>query len=60
MIDPKIKMRIDAMSQEEPCRAWRFAPIGDPMFQDEAGDYFREKLKEKGGFTPSISKKIGL
>lgn len=59
MIDPKMKARIDAMSQEELCRMWRFAPAGTPMLAGEAGDYFGERLKEKGGFTPEISKRLG-
>jgi hypothetical protein len=52
------KCLIDGMTQEELCRKWRFAAIGDPIFQDDTGEYFRQKLKEKGGFTPEISKKL--
>ena len=59
MIDPKIKAKIDAMSQEELCKKWRFAPIGDPMFQGEEGEYFKKRLKEMGGMTPEISKRLG-
>ena len=59
MIDPKIKAKIDAMSQEELCKKWRFAPIGDPMFQGEEGEYFKKRLEEKGGFTSEISKRLG-
>lgn len=53
------KELIDNMSHEELCRRWRFAPAGDPLFVDECGKYFSEKLKEKGGFTPEISKQLG-
>ena len=59
MIDEKTKEQIDRMSQEELCRKWRFAKAGDPMFQGETGEYFGDKLTEKGGFTPEISKRIG-
>lgn len=59
MIDPKLKAEIDAMSQEELCKKWRFAPAGDPMFKDEAGKYFADRLEEKGGFSPEISKRLG-
>lgn len=59
MIDQKIKEQIDRMSQEELCRKWRFAAAGDPTLQGEEGEYFAKRLKEKGGFTPTISKKIG-
>ena len=53
------KKQIDNMSQFELCKKWRFAPSGDPLLQADTGDYFSKVLKEKGGFTPEISKKIG-
>jgi hypothetical protein len=56
---PEMKQRIDAMTREEMARLWRFAPLGDPMFQDDTGDYFRKRFKELGGFSPAISKAIG-
>lgn len=59
MIDQKIKEQIDAMSQEELCRKWRFAIPGDLMLQGEEGEYFAKRLTEKGGFTPEISKRLG-
>jgi hypothetical protein len=54
-----LKKQIDAMSHQDLCRRWRFAPPGDPLFQGEVGEYYSAKLKEKGGFTPEISKSIG-
>ena len=57
---PEQKTQIDSMSQEELCRRWRFAPVGDSLFQDDTGEYFSKVLKEKGGFTPEISKKLGF
>ena len=48
-----------AMSHYDLCWRWRFSKVGDPFFQGEVGDYFSAKLKEKGGFTPEISKQIG-
>ena len=54
-----LKRRIDSMSQYELCFAWRFAKIGDPLFQGEVGKYFVKKLKERGGFTPEISRSLG-
>ena len=53
------KEAIDSMSQYGLCSKWRFAEVGDPLFQGDTGDYFAKKLKEKGGFTPSISKSLG-
>jgi hypothetical protein len=47
MIDEPTKNRIDGMNYEQMLRRWRFAPIGDPMFQGETGDYFAEVMKTK-------------
>ena len=58
MINDELKKEIDEMSQFDLCRKWRFAHIGDPIFQGEVGEYFAAKLKEKGGFTPEISKAL--
>jgi len=58
-MNEKLKSAIDALSREDMARKWRFAPVGDPMLQGEAGDYFSERFKELGGFSPEISKKIG-
>jgi hypothetical protein len=55
------KAKIDAMSQEDMCRLWRFSPPGNPIF-DSTGPlyaYFDAKFKALGGFTPGISKRIG-
>ena len=54
------KKLIDSLSQEELCYKWRFAKVGDPLFLDECGEYFKARLKEKGGMTAEISKKIGF
>ena len=55
--------KIKAMSQYDMCALWRFAPIGHPYF-DSTKPYheiFRKRLfEELGGFTPEISKSIGL
>ncbi len=42
----KLKATIDSMSYEDMLRNWRFAPIGDALFQDESGDYFSKRMKE--------------
>ena len=55
----EMKKRIDEMSRIEMARAWRFASIGDPLFQGEAGDYFAKRFAELGGFSPEISKELG-
>ena len=53
------KKQIDKMSQYRMCYMWRFSPSGNPLLQGDAGEYFAKILKEKGGFTPEISKSIG-
>lgn len=53
------KQKIDSMSQYELCMWWRFAPAGDSLFQGDTGDYYKKCMKEKGGFTPQISKSLG-
>jgi len=35
----EMKARIDEMSYVQLLTKWRHAPIGDPMFQGETGDY---------------------
>jgi hypothetical protein len=55
------KKRIDAMTQLEMCRLYRFAPCGHPYFLTgtELHRYFRKRFDAVGGFTPEISKAIG-
>ena len=57
------KKQIDAMSQYDMAKLWRFAPSGHPYFDSTNGDlaeYFKNKFfNEGGGFTPRISKFIG-
>jgi hypothetical protein len=52
------------MNYEQMLRRWRFAPIGDPLFQGEAGEYFAEAMKTKKSQLSDdeqvrISKEIG-
>lgn len=55
----KAKKVIDAMTQFEMARLWRFAPSGHPYFGPELGPYFKEKFQEKGFFNSQISKALG-
>ncbi len=58
---PEQKRQIDAMSRFELAQHWRFGAVGDPLLSGEAGQYFKRRFfEEKGGFTPAISKAIGL
>ena len=41
------KQWIDNASYEELLRKWRFAPVGDPWFQGELGEYYAKVLAAK-------------
>lgn len=55
------RRKIDEMTGDEMARLWRFAPVGHPIFDVRNGlvEYFEEKFREKGGWTPERSKRIG-
>lgn len=44
----EMKKWIDRASYAVLLAKWRFAPVGDPMFQGEMGDYYAEIMKRKG------------
>lgn len=60
LVPEENRKRIDAMTREELCRMWRHAPIGHALLQEHSGTYFARVLQRKGGFSPKISKSIGL
>ena len=43
----EMKAKIDIMSLREMLAKQRFAPIGDPLFQGDIGDYFLKVMREK-------------
>lgn len=55
------KAWIDKASYEELLSRWRFASLGDPMFQGETGDYYSKVMKEKRQNSDHVqaSKNIG-
>ena len=56
------KKKIDSMSYSELLSRWRFAPAGDPWFQDETGDYWGKRMAElrnEGADHVGASKAIG-
>jgi hypothetical protein len=55
------KKAIDSMTREEMCRLYRYCPAGHPYFTrgSPVADYFEERFRSLGGFSPEISKKIG-
>jgi len=64
MIPKEIKEKIDGMDYESMLRKWRFAPVGDSMFEGETGDYFQGiMLKKKAEIgdeaAVAASKRVG-
>ncbi len=60
----EMKVEIDAMGYEAMLSRWRFAPVGDPMFQGEVGAYYKKRMTEKreevgNGEHVRASKSIG-
>lgn len=47
MDEREMKEWIDNASYEELLRKWRFAPIGDPFFRGEIGDYYSKVMAQK-------------
>ena len=59
-LSDEIKKKIDAMTQCELARFYRFSPSDHPWIQSpKVWDYFMKAFNNKGGFTPTISKEIG-
>lgn len=59
----RMKSHIDALTHEEMCRFWRFAPPGHPYFNreiPEIPEHFMKRFKALGGMTEEISKEIGF
>lgn len=55
---------IDNMDYQTMLYKWRFAKVGDPMFQGETGTYFAKVMAEKRDALPDgeaaeISKQVG-
>jgi hypothetical protein len=58
----EVRARIDSMDYEALFRAWRYSPIGDPLFEGESFDYVVERmeaLEVAGEDRVSVSKFIG-
>ena len=61
-LTPENKETIDGMSYGNLLAKWRFAPVGDPWFQGETGDYWSKRMKElknQGANHVGASKRIG-
>lgn len=62
-LTPERKAHIDSLSYEGLLRHWRFAPVGDPWFQGETGEYWGQRMAELRKADPAehvaASKRIG-
>lgn len=63
MNDQERKEWIDSASYEELLRRWRHAPVGDPMFQGEVGNHYKDVMHRRRDEEPDggvgASKRIG-
>ena len=46
-LTPENKAHIDSLSYYGLLSHWRFAPVGDPWFEGETGEYWAKRLAEK-------------
>jgi len=62
-LTPELKADIDAQDYETLLRKWRFAQVGDQMFQGESGEYYAEAMAKKKAEDPEgavrASKRVG-
>lgn len=62
-MNEQLKQEIDNADYESLLCRWRFAPIGDPLFYGEIGEYYSKVMLSKREATPdngvSASKKVG-
>ncbi len=64
-LTPENKEYINGLSYRQLLYKWRFGEIGDPWFQGETGEYWKERMKElrdqPGGQAKHVaaSKSIG-
>jgi len=47
MTEQEMKDWIDNASYQDLLGKWRFAPVGDPFFRDEVGQYYKTRMHER-------------
>jgi hypothetical protein len=52
-LTPEVKTEIDERSYESLLRLWRFAPSGEPMFEGESGEYYKDRLAKLRSENPA-------
>ena len=62
-LTPEIKQKIDNMGICDLLSKWRFAPLGDPIFQGETCEYWSKRMNELREQDPALytraSKELG-
>lgn len=60
-MNERIKEWIDGASYEQLLSKWRYSPIGDPMLQGEAGEYYSKIMFQKKSTVNHVqaSKNVG-
>ena len=61
VMTPEQHRWIDGASYEQLLEKWRFAPVGDPLFQGDTGDYYRDVMQQKKANCDHVqaSKNVG-
>ena len=52
-LTPERKTYIDGLGHGALLSRWRFAPVGDPWFQGETGEYWGKRLSELQDADPA-------
>lgn len=59
-LSAELKAEIDALSHLKMAEKCRYGESNDAMLTGDAGAYFKDRLFNfYGGFTPTISKRVG-
>jgi hypothetical protein len=53
-LTPELKQKIDNMNIYDLLSKWRFAPVGDPIFQGESGEYWSNRMNELREQDPAL------
>ncbi|MCI4438027.1 MAG: hypothetical protein JHC33_14570 [Ignisphaera sp.] len=57
-LTPELKQKIDNMNIYDLLSKWRFALVGDPIFQGESGEYWSKRMHELREQDPELYTKV--
>lgn len=55
---PEQKSWIDNASYDQLLEKWRFAPVGDPFFQGDTGEYYSDVMRQKRANSNHMRKSL--